>query len=167
MREGTGGKKRILFVCLGNICRSPAGEGVFKGLVEQRGLEGEIEVDSAGTGAWHVGEGPDPRMSSAAARRGHRLLGRARRFTARDFQRFDLIIAMDRSNRRDILALDRDGEYAQKVRLFCDFLEDSTTKDVPDPYYGAGRGFDIVLDMMEAGSEPILRYLQSIPQGDR
>ena len=107
---------RILFVCLGNICRSPTAEGVMRRLVREEGLEGEIEVDSAGTGGWHVGAPPDERATDAARRRGTELAGAARRFDAgRDFERFDLILAMDAENRRDLLALAPDDEARAKM----------------------------------------------------
>ncbi|MCB2153290.1 low molecular weight phosphotyrosine protein phosphatase [bacterium] len=152
-------KKRVLFVCMGNICRSPAGEGIFKSLVEERGLEGRIEVDSAGTIAYHVGESPDRRMQAAANRRGYQLDSRGRHFQPPDFETFDLIIAMDRNNLRDILKQDPKKQYHDKVRLLSDFHSRADQKDVPDPYYGGEAGFELVLDLIEEACEGILEHM--------
>jgi len=157
-------KKRVLFVCLGNICRSPAGEGVFRGLLEQKGLQDDFEVDSAGTSSYHVGEAPDSRMRQAAAGRGYRLNGRSRRMVWEDFEEFDLIVAMDRSNMRHIHSADRKGEFRHKVRLFCDFVPGSGLLDVPDPYYGGHDGFERVLDLLESGAQSLLEHLRSLPE---
>ena len=148
--------KRVLFVCLGNICRSPTSEGVMRRLVEENGLESEIEIDSAGTGGWHVGAPPDERATEAAARRGTTLSGAARRFDpTRDFDRFDLILAMDADNRRDLLALAPDDEARRKVRMFL-----PGDRDVPDPYYGGPDGFDHVLDLVEDAAARLLDELR-------
>jgi len=149
----------ILFVCLGNICRSPTGEGVFKKLAADRGLADRFTVDSAGTGNWHVGEEADSRMYDAAFRRGYRLDSRARQFSPKDFERFDLIVAMDRENRSDILALDRRGQYKHKVKLMCDYLSENHIRDVPDPYYGGGEGFDKVITLLEKACNNLLDSL--------
>ena len=147
---------RILFVCLGNICRSPTAEGVMRRLVEENGLEGEIEIDSAGTGGWHVGAPPDSRATEAARRRGTTLSGAARRFDpATDFDRFDLIVAMDAENRRDVLALAPDEAARAKVRMFL-----PGGRDVPDPYYGGHDGFERVLDLVEEASRQLLDELR-------
>jgi protein-tyrosine phosphatase len=147
---------RVLFVCLGNICRSPTAEGVMRRLIHEEGLEGEIEVDSAGTGGWHVGAPPDQRATEAASRRGTTLEGAARRFEPRtDFERFDLILAMDAENKRDLLALAPDDEAAKKVRLFL-----SGDRDVPDPYYGGAGGFEEVLDLVEEAARELLTELR-------
>ena len=147
---------RILFVCLGNICRSPTAEGVMRRLVEEQGLQDQIEIDSAGTGGWHVGAPPDRRATEAARRRGTTLEGAARRFDpAVDFDRFDLIVAMDAENRRDLLALAPDEEARAKVRMFL-----AGDRDVPDPYYGGADGFERVLDLVEDASASLLRALQ-------
>lgn len=148
----------VLFVCLGNICRSPTGEGVLRHLVEERGLQQEIDIDSAGTGAWHVGERADRRMRQAADRRGYDLTSRARQVADEDFHEFDLIVAMDRSNLSDLESRRPDGSPAE-VRLFSDFLPAGAPKDVPDPYYGGEDGFDEVLDLVEEGSAELLDYL--------
>jgi len=141
---------RILFVCLGNICRSPTAEGVMRHLLRERGLEDEVEVESAGTGAWHVGSPPDDRATDAARNRGIALEGAARQVRPDDFEQFDLIVAMDRQNLRDLLDLAPDDEARAKVRLLLD------DADVPDPYYGGGRGFDEVLDLVEEACEQLL-----------
>jgi protein-tyrosine phosphatase len=152
--------KRVLFVCLGNICRSPTGEGLLRHVLAQRGLAGEIEVDSAGTGAWHVGEGPDRRMSRAAAGRGYRLEGAARQVTAEDFRRFDLIVAMDRQNLADLEALaPPPAERPAELRLFSHFLPPGAPADVPDPYYGGDTGFERVIDLVEEGCAAIADHL--------
>lgn len=155
-------RKRVLFVCLGNICRSPAGEGVFKQYVAERGLEGEYQADSAGTSAYHVGEPPDRRMRRAASRRGLDLRGRSRQFSENDFERFDLIVAMDRSNLRGIQSMDRQGRHQHKIKLFSDFVGDGFPVDVPDPYYGGRDGFDKVLDFLEAGMDDLLEHLDGV-----
>jgi protein-tyrosine phosphatase len=141
---------RILFVCLGNICRSPTAEGVMRHLVRERGLEGEVEVASAGTGGWHVGDPPDARSAEAARRRGIALEGAAAQVTAADFARYDLLVAMDRANRRDLLALAPEDGARAKVRLLLD------DADVPDPYYGGAGGFDDVLDLVSEACERLL-----------
>jgi protein-tyrosine phosphatase len=147
---------RILFVCLGNICRSPTAEGVMRRLVRERGLEDEIEIDSAGTGAWHVGAPPDARATEAARRRGTELAGSARRFDPqRDFERFDLILAMDAENKRDLLAIAPDHEAREKVHMFR-----PGDLDVPDPYYGGDDGFEEVLDLVEEAASELLDDLR-------
>ncbi|MEM8933098.1 MAG: low molecular weight protein-tyrosine-phosphatase [Acidobacteriota bacterium] len=149
--------RSVLFVCMGNICRSPTGEGLFRQLVEDRGLEDRITIDSAGTIAHHAGERPDPRMRDAAARRGYELDGAARQVTREDFDRFDLIVAMDGQNVVDLLdvATPHDGQ----LQLLSDFLPPGSATDVPDPYYGGQRGFEIVLDMIEEACPAILDHL--------
>ncbi|HVS03996.1 MAG TPA: low molecular weight protein-tyrosine-phosphatase [Thermoanaerobaculia bacterium] len=154
------GTRRVLFVCLGNICRSPTGEGLLRALLAERGLEGRIEVDSAGTGAWHVGEGPDRRMAAAAAARGYRLGGRARQVAPQDYDRYDLIVAMDRENLADLEAMAPPPERRRaELRLFSEFLPPGAPRDVPDPYYGGGHGFERVLDLVEEGCAAILDHL--------
>jgi protein-tyrosine phosphatase len=146
---------RILFVCLGNICRSPTAEGVMRRLVREQGLEEQIEIDSAGTGGWHVGAPPDARATEAARRRGTELDGAARRFDPADFERFDLILAMDAENRRDLLAIAPDDEARAKVRMFR-----AGDLDVPDPYYGGDDGFDEVLDLVEEAARDLLAEIR-------
>lgn len=151
--------KKIVFVCMGNICRSPTGEGVLRKLAAERGMSDLIEIESAGTIDYHAGELPDPRMRRAAAARGYKLESRARQFKPADFDRFDLIVAMDRENQADLLALDPTGAHQHKVRLLSDFIDRPEQIDVPDPYYGGAAGFERVLDMIEEASESILDSL--------
>ena len=146
---------RILFVCLGNICRSPTAEGVMRHLVREEGLEDRIEMDSAGTGGWHVGAPPDARATEAAARRGIELTGAARRLEPADFERYDLILAMDAENRRDLIAMAPDEDARSKVRMFR-----AGDLDVPDPYYGGERGFEEVLDLVEEAARDLLAELR-------
>jgi protein-tyrosine phosphatase len=153
-----------LFVCLGNICRSPTAEGVMRSLVRQAGLEDSIEVDSAGTGAWHVGSAPDERASAAAGSRGITLDGCARQVRAEDFEDFDLLIAMDRANLRELRALASDDEQRGRVRLLREFDPESAggaDLDVPDPYYGAPGGFEEVLDLVQAACEGLLAQVRA------
>jgi protein-tyrosine phosphatase len=151
-------KTRILFVCMGNICRSPTAEGVFRHHVEQAGASEQLHIDSAGTHAYHTGEPPDRRARAAAERRGMSLEGIfARRVVTDDFERFDYIIAMDEDN----LARLRDEspeEYHGKLRLFLEF-GDSEEREVPDPYYGGSAGFERVLDLVEDASRGLLETL--------
>jgi protein-tyrosine phosphatase len=154
---------RILFVCLGNICRSPTAEGVMRRLVREQGLEGEIEIDSAGTGAWHVGNAPDPRSTEAARRRGTVLEGAARQVTAADFEDFDLLLAMDATNLHELRQRAPDAAAREKVRLLREFdpaSEGALDLDVPDPYYGGARGFDDVLDLVEAACAGLLEAIR-------
>ena len=155
---------RILFVCLGNICRSPTAEGVMRSLVAQAGLEHSIELDSAGTGAWHVGSPPDERATTAASTRGVALAGSARQVRTADFKDFDLLIAMDSANLRDLRVLAHGDEERAKVRLLREFDPVSAGAgdlDVPDPYYGAGDGFAKVFDLVHAGCEGLLAQIQA------
>jgi protein-tyrosine phosphatase len=150
---------KLLFVCMGNICRSPTAEGVMRKLVRDRGLENEIEIDSAGTGGWHVGAPPDERATAAARRRGIPLEGAARQVRATDFDEFDLVLAADRENLSHLHAIAPDEEARAKLRLLREFDPASvgdTDLDVPDPYYGADRGFDEVLDLVEAACAGLL-----------
>ena len=139
---------KLLFVCLGNICRSPSAENIMNYLIEKSNLSDRIICDSAGTSSYHIGSPPDRRMSAAAAKRGIQLEGRARQFEVADFANFDLILAMDRENYRDILYLDRKKQYTDKVKLICDFASHHQEKEVPDPYYGGPAGFDRVIDLL-------------------
>jgi protein-tyrosine phosphatase len=155
---------RILFVCMGNICRSPTAEGVMRRLLRDAGLEAAIEIDSAGTGGWHAGEPPDARAAEAAGRRGVALGGAARQVTAGDFDAFDLLVAMDRENLRELLAIAPDEAAAEKVRLLREFdpaSADAGDLDVPDPYYGGERGFERVLDLVEAACRGLLDELRA------
>ncbi len=150
----------VLFVCLGNICRSPAAEGVMQHLITERGLTDEITVDSAGTSSFHIGEPADRRMRLAASERGYDLTSRSRQATSRDYARFDLIIAMDRNNYRELATLF--GEPTPKLRLLTEFLGPDAVKDVPDPYHGGADGFQTVLDMLEEACPKILDQLVAI-----
>ena len=150
----------VLFVCLGNICRSPTAEGVFRQLLTQEAPELQVEVDSAGTADYHIGEPPDLRSQRAAMRRGIDLGGlRARQVTPADFARFDLILAMDRAN---LLALEtiRPGNARARVQLFLEYAPDLGRLEVPDPYYRDASGFEEVLDFSAAASRGLLAALQ-------
>lgn len=149
----------VLFVCLGNICRSPAGEGVMQSVIQKAGLSDKIKVDSAGTGAWHVGNLPDSRMRAAAKARGMTLDSRARQAKAADFQNFDLIIAMDQSNYENLKLLRNGQGESCRLCLLGEFLDPQNPPDVPDPYYGGASGFDQVLDMIEQACPKILETL--------
>lgn len=149
--------KRILFVCLGNICRSPAAEGVLRARAKERGLD--LVIDSAGTGGWHAGDPPDARMIKAAARRGIDISRqRARQVDLSDFYEFDYLLAMDLSNHTDLLDLAPPNRECD-IRLFLDFA-DCETRETPDPYYGGGDGFERVLDLIELGAEGFLDHLE-------
>ena len=155
---------RILFVCLGNICRSPTAEGVMRHVLREEALEERVEVDSAGTGGWHVGAAPDERATAAAHKRSIVLEGAARQFSPDDFERFDLILAMDADNRRDLLALAPDDDARAKVRLLREFdpaSEGAPDLDVPDPYYGGADGFDHVLDLVDAATRGLVERLRA------
>lgn len=144
---------------MGNICRSPTAEGVFRHFVEQEGLADDIVVDSAGTHAYHVNDPADRRASAAADRRGYSLDGiRARRVEATDFERFDYIVAMDRDNLAE-LQEQAGGEYEEKICLFLDFAK-AAEGEVPDPYYGGASGFERVLDLVEEASRGLLETLR-------
>ncbi|GAB4228855.1 MAG: low molecular weight protein-tyrosine-phosphatase [Methyloligellaceae bacterium] len=152
-------KHRLLFVCLGNICRSPMAQGVFAHVAEEAGLAGRFHLDSAGTGGWHVGNPPDPRACRAALARGIDISGqRARQVSAQDFERFDLLLAMDRANAKALARMAPAGA-GERVRLFLEGLPDSGVTEVPDPYYGGDAGFDAALDLIEAGSRALLAQL--------
>jgi protein-tyrosine phosphatase len=151
---------KILFVCLGNICRSPTAEAVVRALAAREAPELDLEVDSAGTAGYHVGEPPDPRTREAAARRGYQLAAlRARIVEPVDFERFDLILAMDRDN---LKVLQRRAPLAahERLRLFLEFAPDGAGVDVPDPYYGGSNGFEEVLDLVEGAARGLLAHLR-------
>ena len=153
-------KTSVLFVCMGNICRSPTAQGVFERLVEEAGLETQIVIDSAGTHAYHIGEPPDRRATQAAANRGIDLTPqRARRVHEDDFESFDYVLAMDNSNLEDLRAI-CPVEVRARIRLLLDFAEAGQSNEVPDPYYGGAHGFERVLDMVEAGATGLLRDIQ-------
>lgn len=149
---------RVLFVCAGNICRSPTAEGVLRGLIAEAELHDEIEVESAGTGGWHVGDPPDPRSVAAAADRGVELSGAARQVDEADFEAFDLLVAMDRSNRDALLRLAPDGDARGRVTLLREYA-DGEEHDVPDPYYGGEEGFAEVVEIVERNCRALLHDL--------
>jgi protein-tyrosine phosphatase len=152
---------RVCFVCLGNICRSPTAEGVMQRLVDEAGLAGAIELDSAGTGDWHVGELPDPRAAAAAERRGYKLVHRARQFVAADLARFDLVLAMDRANLAALERLAR-GRANPPIRLLRSFEPGAPDgAEVPDPYTGDAVGFDQVLVICERACRGLRAHLQA------
>jgi protein-tyrosine phosphatase len=149
---------RILFVCMGNICRSPLAQGVFENVLRREGLEYEVFVDSAGTGAWHVGSPPDERAQKSAGLRGLDLSSqRARRITPEDCDAFDYILTMDEDNYFTAASLCRGSAV---VRPFLDFAADSPEREVPDPYYGGPDGFERVLDLVEEASEGLLEDIR-------
>ena len=153
------GTTKVLFVCLGNICRSPTAHGVFEHLLAQHGLSQVVEVDSCGTGDWHVGDAPDRRATLEAGKRGYDLSPlRARQFHAGDFLHFNYILGMDRMNLAELQALCPDS-YSGHLGLFLPFALDPIAEEVPDPYYGGAEGFSHVLDLVEAASEGLLRAI--------
>jgi protein-tyrosine phosphatase len=154
-------KQSILFVCLGNICRSPTAEGVFRARAAHAGLADRLEIDSAGTGDWHVGQPPDRRAIAAAATRGYDLASlRARQVAVEDFHRFDWILAMDRANLRELAAL-RPRAFTGHLGLFLDVAPDLDVREVPDPYYGGADGFERVLDLIETASDALIERVSA------
>lgn len=155
-------KKRVLFVCLGNICRSPAAEGIFLKMVKDAGLENEIHVDSAGTGGWHVGDGPDNRMIRHAKQRGYDLSQlEARQFSSPDdFHNFDYILTMDNSNFKNVVSLDTKKQHHHKVKPMTSFCRIHQIEEVPDPYYKEDEGFEHVLDLLEDACTELLKQIQ-------
>lgn len=151
---------KLLFVCLGNICRSPSAENIMDHLIQQEGLSDQIVCDSAGTSSYHIGSPPDRRMSAAANKRGITLTGQARQFHPEDFEKFDLILAMDKENRRDILTLDLKEQYGDKVKLMCDFCRHHPEQEVPDPYYGGTEGFNYVINLLLDACEGLLEKVK-------
>lgn len=147
---------RILFVCMGNICRSPSAEGVFRHVLQTRAPQLDVYIDSAGTHDYHIGEPPDARAASAAKRRGVDISNlRARRVVAEDFETFDLILAMDEQNLRELQARAR-RDLRDRIRLLMDFAPNAVSRAVPDPYYGGAQGFEEVLDLLEDAAEGLL-----------
>lgn len=150
-------KIKILFVCLGNICRSPAAEGVMKKMLAEAGMDAGVLVDSAGIGPWHVGELPDSRMRRCGARRGYSFDTRARQVCRDDFSRFDIIVAMDNDNVRALKSLARNSEEEAKIVSMSDFLTaHKRYASVPDPYYGTERDFELALDLIEDGCRGLM-----------
>jgi protein-tyrosine phosphatase len=154
-------ERRVLFVCMGNICRSPTAEGVFRKLLADRAPELDVEVDSAGTHGYHDGSPPDPRACRAAERRGVDLKPlRARRVDSRDFEHFELLLAMDEQNREFLLEI-CPPEYRSRIRLFLEFAPHLERREVPDPYYGGSTGFEHVLDLVEEAAAGLIEHLRT------
>lgn len=152
---------KVLFICMGNICRSPTAEGVFRAVVEEAGLSHRFEIDSAGTHAYHIGEPPDQRAQQAALGRGVDLSNqRARRVKESDFEYYDFVLAMDRDNLGN-LSYSCADEHSDKLQLFLDYAEHMNESEVPDPYYGGPQGFEHVLDLIEAASRGLLEHIQA------
>lgn len=153
-------KIRVLFVCLGNICRSPAAEGIMRAAVARAGQSHRWHIDSAGTGDWHVGELPDERMRAHARRRGYDLTHRCRQITRRDFADFDLIVGMDDNNRRNLMRLAPDDASRDKIVMMADFFSPGAPVDnVPDPYYGGPEGFELAIDLLEDSTAGLIAAL--------
>lgn len=153
--------KRVLFVCLGNICRSSAADEIFRQLTIARGLEGEFEIDSAGTYGGHAGDLPDPRMRAAGKKRGYNFTHRSRKVRSEDFERFDLLLAMDDSVYDSLSRLSPSVEGLQKLERMADYIPAHFGYDyVPDPYYEGADGFELVLDMLEQGCQVLLDKLK-------
>ncbi|WP_455205805.1 low molecular weight protein-tyrosine-phosphatase [Kaarinaea lacus] len=151
---------KVLFVCMGNICRSPTAEGVFQKLIHEQGLNDVIEIDSAGTHAYHVGEPPDTRAQHSALGRGIDISQlRARKAKAKDFDYFDFVLAMDNDNYRALAEICPAG-MEHKLRLFLDYAPHLHVREVPDPYYGGAKGFDLVLDMVEEAAHGLLQQIR-------
>lgn len=153
-------KYKVLFVCLGNICRSPLAEGIMQSYLEREGMENKIEVDSAGILNIHRGELPDPRMRAHASRRGYNLVSRSRPVITDDFDKFDLILGMDDRNIDDLKDLAPSIEAQQKIRRMADFCKNIPADHVPDPFFGGASGFERVLDILEDACEGLLEHLK-------
>jgi protein-tyrosine phosphatase len=152
---------RVLFVCMGNICRSPTAEGVFRRVLAERAPDLEVEIDSAGTHSYHVGNPPDRRAIEAARRRGIDLSSlRARQVSRDDFERFDLILAMDEENLEELRSR-ADARHHERIRLLMEFAPDAPLRYVPDPYYGGASGFEQVLDLLEQAAEGLVAELRA------
>ena len=153
-------KTKVLFVCSGNICRSPSAEAVFKKLVENKGLKDKFEIDSAGTGSWHVGEKADRRMQGHAIKRGYNLTSISRRIDPHvDFDYFDIIVGMDDYNIYDLKSAAKKGENITKIKKMTDFAKEWNYNEIPDPYYGGEEGFELVLDLLEDSCNGLLEKL--------
>lgn len=154
-------KYKVLFVCLGNICRSPAGEGIMKQLVASKGLHEQIEVDSAGTAGYHDGDLPDHRMRSHGKRRNYVFDSISRKFTVNDFDQFDIILAMDDSNYSNIMRLCPDLDSQKKVHRMIEFSQKYNYDHIPDPYYMGADGFELVLDLLEDACDGLIKHLET------
>ncbi len=152
---------KVMFVCMGNICRSPTAHGVFRKLIQDEGLNDDIYIESSGTHAYHVGESPDSRAQSTARGRGIELGDlRAQKIKASDFENFDYVLAMDEDN-YSILSSLCPSQYRDRLQLFLNFADDSSVREVPDPYYGGASGFDYVFDLVEEGSRGLLADIRA------
>lgn len=151
--------KKILFVCLGNICRSPMAEGIFRKLVTDKGLETRFLIDSAGTSAYHSGELPDARMRQHASRRGYHLNSRSRRIQQEDLEVFDLIIGMDNHNVERLFGMAKTSEQQSRIKRMTDFCRNHRATEIPDPYYGGDSGFEHVIDLLEDACTGLLEEL--------
>ncbi len=154
---------KVLFVCMGNICRSPTAEGTFRHIVEQGGLSDEFHIDSAGTIDFHIGDPPDVRAQETALRYGVDITRlRARQVNSNDFHIFDYVLAMDRENFQGLNQICPEGR-GNRLHMFCDFHPDASIREVPDPYYGGTRGFDTVFDLVMKASKGLLEHIQKRP----
>lgn len=157
--------KQVLFVCLGNICRSPAGEGILKKILEERGISDKFNVDSAGIGDWHVGQLPDVRMRRHGSARGYNFDSHARQFVVADFDRFDYIFIMDNANYKALKEKARSGADMDKVYMTGNFLKHHPHNNyVPDPYYGGDEDFELAIDLLEDACESIADYIDDNKQ---
>ena len=154
----------VLFLCLGNICRSPLAEAMFLHKINERGIADRFHVDSAGTGSWHVGEPPDPRMREVAERFGVKMVSRARQIRPSDLEEFDYILCADEQNQRDVVRM---GARAEQARLILEFDQSNKVKEIPDPYYGGDEGFDRVFRLVETGCEAIIDQLLTEHAGSK
>ena len=154
-------KTKVLFVCMGNICRSPTAEGVFRKLALKHFSDQLIHIDSCGTIGYHVGEAPDSRSVEAAKLRGYDLSSqRSRKFSSEDFDNFDYILVMDKANKNDLISLaGQNQDYLNKIQLFLEYTTQKGIKEVPDPYYGGSQGFNYVIDLIEDASRGLIEHL--------